>query len=63
MVDIHEERFPPETLCKSIVQPTRHTDRIVSAVIDENPSHHRRTESANPRSHGRDKTTVMTITQ
>jgi hypothetical protein len=46
MVDVHKESFPPECLGKSIVQPTGHADRIVSAVIDENPSHHRRTESA-----------------
>src|SRR5262245_26280893 len=40
MIDIHEEIFPPETLGKSIVQPTGRAGRIVSAVIDENPSHH-----------------------
>jgi hypothetical protein len=45
MVDIHEESFPPETLGKSIVQPTGHADRIVPTVIDENPSYHRRTEA------------------
>jgi hypothetical protein len=45
MIDIHEEIFPPETLAKSILQPTGRAGRIVSAVIDENPSHHRRTEA------------------
>jgi hypothetical protein len=43
MVDIHEESFSPETLAKSIVHPTGRGGRILSAVIDENPSHHRRT--------------------
>jgi hypothetical protein len=41
MVDIHEESFPTETLAKSIVHPTGRGGRILSAVIDENPSHHR----------------------
>ena len=45
MVDIHEEIVPPETLGKSVVQPTGRGRRIVSTVIDENPSHHRRTEA------------------
>jgi hypothetical protein len=43
MVDIHEESFSPETLAKSIVQPTGCSGRLLSAVIDENPSRHRRT--------------------
>jgi hypothetical protein len=45
MIDIHEESFSPETLAKSIVQPTGRGGRILSAVIDENPSHHRRSEA------------------
>jgi len=45
MVDIHEESFSAETLGKSIVHPTGGGGRILSAVIDENPSHHRRTEA------------------
>jgi hypothetical protein len=45
MVDIHEESFSPETLAKSIVQPTGRGGRILSPVIDENPSHRRRTET------------------
>jgi hypothetical protein len=45
MVDIHEESFPTKTLAKSIVHPTGRGGRILSAVIDENPSHHRRTEA------------------
>ena len=40
MVDIHEEIFPPETLGKSVVQPTGHGGRIVSAVIDEDLTSH-----------------------
>jgi hypothetical protein len=45
MIDIHEETFPAKTLAKSIVQPTGRGGRILSAVIDENPGHHRRTEA------------------
>src|SRR5262245_44149699 len=44
MVDIHEEIFPPETLGQSVVEPTGHGGCIVSAVIDENPGHHRHTK-------------------
>jgi hypothetical protein len=45
MIDIHEETFPAKTLAKSIVQPTGRGGRVLSAVIDENPGHHRRTEA------------------
>jgi len=45
MVDIHEESFSPKTLAKSIVQPTGCGGRILSAVINKNPSHYRRTEA------------------
>ena len=40
MVDIHEKIFPPKSLGKPIMEPTGHTGRVVSAVIDENLTSH-----------------------
>src|SRR5262245_40080543 len=35
LVDIHEDAFPPEHLCQSIMQPTGSGGRVFSAVIDK----------------------------
>jgi hypothetical protein len=59
MVDIHEKIFPPKSLGKPIMEPTGHTGRIVSAVIDENLTSHdlpkgfqwRRTITQNEKEH------------
>src|SRR5262249_27107854 len=55
MIDIHEETFLAKTLAKSIVQPTGRGGRVLSAVIDENPGHHRRTEAPTHASHSKSR--------
>jgi hypothetical protein len=40
VVDVHEQVIAPERLSEPVVQSTRRTDGIVSAVIDENLTSH-----------------------
>ena len=54
----NEQIFAAECLGEPIVQPTSSGGRIVSAVIDKNPSYHRRTEASNLRSRRRDQTSM-----
>src|SRR5262245_61612167 len=40
VVDIHKELGAAESVCEPIMEPTGHTDGIISAVVDENLAAH-----------------------